>query len=338
VVNFHTWAHLDRLLARLAGPGAKPGDSIEVVVVDNDPADPAFAPFAAAHPEAVFVKAEANWGYAAGCNLGARHTRGSWLVFMNPDVHADAADVLDLVRTLRDSPAFRILSAPQTGLRGRPQRAFGRFTTWATHFGLIRAIGRLAAPSRFPDPRRTAQADGTILPVDWVSGSLLAIGRRDFEALGGWCEDYWMYYEDQDLCRRAADRGWRTGFRLGGLFVHQHGASSRQSEAVTIVAKSEVLVSRHLYVLKHCPGRRGAALRAWMRWSAAARGAAFGILDRAALGRIRPLRIAAHVHRRAAAVFRAGAATGVWTSPLSVRASASTGAPPQPPSAASQAG
>jgi GT2 family glycosyltransferase len=320
VVTYRTWPHVERLLGRLHGGTAGDGAHLEIVVVDNDPDDASFTALAAAHPGARFLKAEANWGFAAGCNLGARASGGTWLVFINPDVEAERADVVALVEALRGNPSYRILTAPQVDARGRRQRAFGPFPGWATHFGLVRSLLRRVAPGRYPDPRSPLREGAEILPVDWVSGSLLAIARRDFASLGGWCDDYWMYCEDQDLCRRAADRGWRTGFFPRGHFLHHHGAASRGSETAAVLTKSETVISKHLYLSRHYAGWPGATLRAWIRWTAFLRCALFSTLDGMTLHSIRAVRIRAGISRRIAAHFRRGAASGSWISDRSKNA------------------
>ena len=42
--------------------------------------------------------------------------------------------------------------------------------------------------------------------IGWVSGSFLLIRKNDFKSIGGWDEDFWMYAEDMDICKRAYEK------------------------------------------------------------------------------------------------------------------------------------
>jgi hypothetical protein len=82
--------------------------------------------------------------------------------------------------------------------------------------------------------------------VDWVSGSVLMISAADLACLGGWCEQFWMYSEDVDLCWRARNAGFEVIFDPSVTLIHRHGGSSRRDPVIKGLTKSEVLISRHL--------------------------------------------------------------------------------------------
>ena len=251
IVNYRSWGHLGRCLQSLLEPGGELPPGIEVLVVDNDSADGRLEAFAAEHPFARFLSNSGNHGFAHGCNLGAREARGESLLFLNPDVIASPAALAGLLAVKRRHPELAILSARQVDQHGRPQKAFDRFPGPWTSFSLVRAILRIVRPREFPDPR----ADHTeLVECDWVSGSLLLIDAEQLAELGGWCDEYWMYSEDTDLCRSARDRGFRVAFTPEVEFVHLHGGASRQNPETTALTKSEVVKSKHVYVERHFAG------------------------------------------------------------------------------------
>lgn len=78
------------------------------------------------------------------------------------------------------------------------------------------------------DPKRWTTICPTKGPVDYISGSLMAIHRDVYEATGGFYEPYFMYYEDVDLCVRAKKAGF--GLRQGEIagFGHEsHGSQGK---------------------------------------------------------------------------------------------------------------
>ena len=92
---------------------------------------------------------------------------------------------------------------------------------------LVRASGL----SRFmPDalqPRLgTYWNHGSSRDVQAADGAVILIRGRTWDELGGFDESLYMYAEDHELFGRAADRGWRTRFVAGAVFVHLGGASA----------------------------------------------------------------------------------------------------------------
>ena len=48
--------------------------------------------------------------------------------------------------------------------------------------------------------------------VDWLSGSFLMIPRKVYQEVNGFDEDYFLYVEDVDLCKRIANKGYKKNF------------------------------------------------------------------------------------------------------------------------------
>jgi GT2 family glycosyltransferase len=80
------------------------------------------------------------------------------------------------------------------------------------------------------------------------------ISRVDFDAIGGWSEDYWMYVEDADLCRKAHDCGMSVAYTPDVEVIHAHGGSSRLNVEVKAMTKLEVIISKHVYTAIHTRG------------------------------------------------------------------------------------
>jgi GT2 family glycosyltransferase len=248
IVNYRSWTVLSRCLVSLSPllQGSEP--AVEVVVVDNASGDGLLPAFSLAHPDVRFVQNDGNWGFADGCNRGAGHARGESLLFLNPDAEDPGGGIAALLREARAHPDAAILTARQVDENGLAQKVFDVFPSLGTLFGPVRALLRLVAPDRYPDPRHDRE---DFLEVDWVSGSALFIRRNVFDALGGFCNGFWMYSEDVDLCRRARDAGHRAAVVGAARLVHAHGGASRKNPETAALTRSEVVVSRHFYASRH---------------------------------------------------------------------------------------
>ena len=102
------------------------------------------------------------------------------------------------------------------------------FPDLLTWYKSVKTLLRVIRPGRFPNPRREYAG---LIDVDWVGGSILLVSREHFDHLGGWCEDYWMYVEDCDLCYVACGRldgFWERGLSAwdlaaGAVIVEEAG-------------------------------------------------------------------------------------------------------------------
>jgi hypothetical protein len=75
-----------------------------------------------------------------------------------------------------------------------------------------------------------------------------------FKKESGFDEDFWMYFEDVDLCRRIRNTDCKIAFCRNITIEHNHGGSSRINLNTISLTKTEVHISRHLYISKHKKG------------------------------------------------------------------------------------
>ena len=246
-VNYHSWNHLESALVALQK--GFPGDW-EVIAVDNESEPESFSEFSARFPWVKFIANPINSGFGAGCNIGVAAATGEQLLFMNPDVIASTMSIQALI-DIKKQHNIGIVAPKQVSGDGKPQKVFDDFPSLLNQSKTLKALLRVLLPSRFPDPRADHR---TITYCDWVTGSVLLIDRADFDAVGGWAEDYWMYVEDADLCRKARDKGLSVAYVPEVEVIHAHGGSSRLNVAVKSMTKLEVIISKHVYTARHTAG------------------------------------------------------------------------------------
>ena len=248
IVNFRGWDDLATCLDSLAYLITRESPQTEIVVVDNCSDDGQLGPVSERYPDVCFVENTGNHGFANGCNLGASTASGDQLLFLNPDARDPGQQVQRLFQIKSEHDNTTLLTVRQLDQKGKPQKVFDNFPSALTLFGPIRALLRLIARRSYADARRVQDR---WLEVDWVSGAVIMIARSAFDALQGWCDDYWMYSEDVDLCRRARNMGFRVAYSGEVTLEHRHGGSSRRNAETRALTKSEVIISRHLYAHRH---------------------------------------------------------------------------------------
>ncbi len=257
IVNFQTWTYSQRAIDFLKTSlpsNIQINRELEIIVIDNHSNDGFLQGFIDRNPDVRVYLSEGNYGYAHGCNQGARYARGEWLLFMNPDVLADWQSLSRLITIAESDQRHSIYTGRQINDNGKPQRTFAPFTSAATVFPFLRILLRLFNSKKYPNARDIRQESESLLTVDWVSGSLLLIDAKDFEKLEGWDEDFWLYCEDEDICKRAQSIGLLSAQYNGATFKHSHAASTRTSSKIRVLSKSETIISKYVYVSKHLSG------------------------------------------------------------------------------------
>lgn len=247
IVNYNT---RDATLACLDSLRDGTDYTFEVVLVDNGSVDGSVAAIRAAHPNVVVVEAGANLGFAAGVNLGVRHSRGAWVLLLNPDTAVGPKSLVLLRDFALAHPQNRMYGGrtlrPDGGVD--PSSCWGEPSTWSL-FCFATGLSTAFAASRVFDPESLGgwQRD-TVREVPIITGCLLLISREDWDALGGMDERYFLYGEDADFSMRARDLGMRPVIVPQATIVHEVGGSTESSGrkmCMVLAGKATLLRSRH---------------------------------------------------------------------------------------------
>jgi len=313
IVNYRSWGHLQTALEALL-PGF-PFDEWEIIVVDNESDPDLFDEFKSRFREISFMANPINSGFAFGTNLGAAQAKGEQLIFMNPDVIVDCGDIAALMAEKERLGGVALLTPRQVDSEGKTQKLFDVFPDLLNHFRTVKGLLRLLKPEKYPDPRANIK---TVIYPDWVGGSFLLISRKDFDTIGGWSEDYWLYAEDTDLCRRARDKGLRAACTPAVTIVHTHGGSSRHSEHVTALSKLEVVISKNVFAQKHSKGLRRFLNHFFIALLNLPVLSLAALLDIVTLKSVRALRIRGDIFSELVPYYFNALKTGVWLSPRAI--------------------
>lgn len=192
---------LGRAVAPLAG-------RLPVTVVDNS-SDPEVRAVAERHGVR-YLDPGRNGGFAAGVSHGLTHrlVPGADVLLLNPDATITPEAVRLLSDALAADPRLASVGPSQSDDDGRPARVGWPFPTpgraWLAALGLGRVV------------RRT----------DYVIGSVLLLRAEALDDVGGLDDGYFLYAEETDWARRAADAGWHHAVVPAAHAVHAGGATS----------------------------------------------------------------------------------------------------------------
>ena len=206
VVAFRHGDALRRPLEALVGE-LRGGD--ELIVVDNASGDetPDLAQDVA--PAARVIRNDENAGFPAACNQGAAEATGDLLVFLNPDAVVAAGWRDAIERPARDGSGWGAWQALVTAEGGTVINTRGG----VLHFTGIAWAGGVGEP--------VSAAETTAEP-GFVSGACLAIPRAEFERLGGFADEFFLYHEDVDLSLRVRLAGGTLGVAADARVDHDY--------------------------------------------------------------------------------------------------------------------
>lgn len=246
------------------------GYAIEILVVDSASSDGSAATVEREFPAVRLWASETNLGYAGGNNLGLRHSKGRYVLLLNPDTVVCPGALRTMLDYLDDHPEVGVLGprlyypadAPANGAPGETQSSRRRFPTLFTALiestFLERWFPRHPALKRY---RVLDQPDDAICEVDWVTGACLMVRRTAIDQAGLIDESYFMYSEELDWQKRIRQAGWRVVYLPQAEVIHYEGKSSEQAAAFRDIRFQK---SKILYFKKHHGPLTGELLRHWL--------------------------------------------------------------------------
>ena len=203
------------------------GLQLQVVVVDNGSYDGCGEMVATEFPQACFIQSERNLGFARGNNLAVGRATAPVLMFLNPDTEVRSGALKCLLEAMRSMPDAGALGARLLNSDGTLQM------TCIQAFPSI--LGHVLDANVLRDwsPRASLWGMAPLFekgagpqPVQGISGACIVTSKKAFEAVSGFSEDYFMYYEDMDYCLKIQKAGWRNYYVPGAEIVHHGGRSS----------------------------------------------------------------------------------------------------------------
>jgi len=227
-----SWNVRDLLRTCLAHlPLARP--EVEIIVVDSASTDGSAEMVRDEFPQVQLIASSENLGYSRGNNLGLRAAAGRYLFILNPDTEIVGDAVAQMLAYLEAHPRVGVLGPQLISPDQTVQSTRRRFPTLATAFFESTWFQSLAPRRWLDDYYARDLPDEAVAEVDWVIGAALCVRREAYEQVGGLDENFFMYSEELDWCRRLKAAGWKVVYFPPAQVIHHEGRSSEQVPAAT---------------------------------------------------------------------------------------------------------
>ncbi len=173
-----------------------------------------------------------NLGFSGGQNLGIKYAlekKADYVVVLNNDVLIDKNLLLELLKTFEIKKDCGIVSPKiyfakghefhkeryKEDERGKVIWYAGGKMDWKNVLAFHKGV----------DEVDKGQYD-VLEKTDYASGCCMMIKKEVFESVGFFDDDYFLYYEDNDLCQRAKKKGFESYYQPKAILWHLNAGSA----------------------------------------------------------------------------------------------------------------
>jgi N-acetylglucosaminyl-diphospho-decaprenol L-rhamnosyltransferase len=208
----------------------------EIIVVDNASGDGSMEMVRAEFPDVRLIANQANRGYTGGNNDGIAAATGRYVMILNPDTRVLDGALTAMVAYADAHSDVGVVGPQLLNPDGSVQSSRRRFPTLMTGLFESTWLQPLAPRNVLRRYYVLDQPDDAIQEVDWLFGACFLVRREVIQQVGALDEDFFMYSEEMDWCRRIRQAGWKVVYLPQAQVIHYGGKSSDQ-----------VAAQRHIY-------------------------------------------------------------------------------------------
>lgn len=226
IVNYNTTFHLRNCLNSILDNLKH--ENPEIIVVDNNSPDREIESFQNEFKHVKFYLRNENDGFGSGCNFGVKKATGKYLLFLNPDIVLKDDSIKVLKEYLENNNECGIVSGALMDENESLIYFYNDFPSYLWElfqligYGYDDKIDILISKKEITEKKK--------FEVDWFHGAFLMMRREDFDKIGGFNENYFMYYEDVEICYKIKKLLGKKNICIPEVRVIHHTQSSLSEE------------------------------------------------------------------------------------------------------------
>ena len=221
LVTYQGAEDLPRFLATL--PASVEPYAVEVIGIDNVSTDRS-AEIVEKFGGRV-IRNPRNVGLAAAINQGAAAASAEWILVANPDTQLTPGAIAALVETAKSDDRIGMIGPAIARLDGTPYPSGRRFPSLAV--GIAHAVLGGVWPGNPATRRYFGEPVTEVSDVDWISGCCMLFRREAFDAVGGFDDRYFLYFEETKMALDMHRAGWWVVLDPSVEIRHREGGSMR---------------------------------------------------------------------------------------------------------------
>ncbi|MBI2037798.1 MAG: glycosyltransferase family 2 protein [Candidatus Magasanikbacteria bacterium] len=227
IVSFNTKDLTRKALQALYNSSRLPE---QVIVVDNNSQDGSAQMIKEEFPHVLLIESKENLGFAKGNNLGIKtYVNQPYVWLLNSDTETGKHSLQQLLEYMEQHPEVGALGPQMVYPTREFQSVGGYFPSIANVFYYLLPFvffipkswrRQLKSIAVFPRPLPDKALD-----LDYVTGAASLLRRKALDEVGLMPEDYFMYFEETDMCYRMKKAGWKIQAINCEPVMHVYGGS-----------------------------------------------------------------------------------------------------------------
>jgi len=194
---------------------------VEIIVVDNNSEDGSQEFVKANYQKVILIENKKNYGFAKGNNIGFEVSKGDYILILNNDTIVTPNFLNSLMKDFENNPTIACLQ-PQIRLFENKQLldgvgAFLTFTGFLYHFGYLKDKMQ---------PKYNKK-----MKIFSAKGACMLLRRKAIEKVGLFDEDFFIFFEETDLCFRLWLAGYSVMYEPKSIIYHVGGGDTTASDS-----------------------------------------------------------------------------------------------------------
>lgn len=212
------------------------GISHEIIIIDNDSKDESCDFIKQNFPEVILIESKINHGFGKGNNEAVKQSRGENLLLINNDTIV-LDNLKPVLEVLKSDKNIGVIGINMLNAKKEYLPVAGNFPNARNMFQLIKLLD-------ISPEFKTGKFTKNQYEVGWLGGSFLMLSKEIYTAIKGFDEDYFMYVEDVDFCKKIADIGKKRLFLPNYSYIHFIGFNN--SKKPLLIKGYQIYISKHM--------------------------------------------------------------------------------------------
>ena len=244
IVNYNTY----NLVCQCIDSIYKYTDKIlfEIIVVDNNSPNREIEKLNELYPQVNLILNNINSGFGIANNIGNKVANGKFIFLLNSDTIVIDNSIYELYKFMNENPHVGACGGNLCDINLQPATSFTRFMP-SILSDIDYFFYNIFSKAIYGKNLNYCYSETPILIHGNISGADLMIAKHVFDDLGGFDENFFMYYEETDLLFRMRDKNYHTYIVPSSKIIHLEGAS----ESLKSIKLDWTYESKEKYFIKN---------------------------------------------------------------------------------------
>lgn len=204
-------------------------EELEIIVVDNNSEDGSIQLVEDKFTETRMIKLNKNVGFAKANNIGYSEATGDYIFFLNPDTRLLEDSVSVMKSEIRNDPNVGAMGCKLLNNDFSLQESCRRLPNYIVYSFISLKLHHVYP--NFKAYRNYLMKDfnyNESNQVEQIMGACMFVKRTTLEDVGLFDDDFWIWFEEVDLCNRILKRKWKVMYTPKTKIIHHKGQSFNQ--------------------------------------------------------------------------------------------------------------